>query len=134
MAVSQNDTVPLRSQQDVVMARQLVRKLTQDLKFGLVDQTKFVTAASELARNAVIHGGGGEMCWAIVEVGGRTGLKLSFQDSGKGIPNVELAMMDGWTSGGGLGMGLSGAKRLVNEFEIQSEPGKGTRVAITRWK
>ena len=134
MAVSQNDTVPLRSQQDVVMARQLVRKLTQDLKFGLVDQTKFVTAASELARNAVIHGGGGEMCWAIVEVGGRTGLKLSFQDSGKGIPNVELAMMDGWTSGGGLGMGLSGAKRLVNEFEIQSEPGKGTEVAITRWK
>ena len=134
MAVSQNDTVPLRSQQDVVMARQLVRKLTQDLKFGLVDQTKFVTAASELARNAVIHGGGGEMCWAMVEVGGRTGLKLSFQDSGKGIPNVELAMMDGWTSGGGLGMGLSGAKRLVNEFEIQSEPGKGTRVAITRWK
>jgi len=134
MAVSQNDTVPLRSQQDVVMARQLVRKLTQDLKFGLVDQTKFVTAASELARNAVIHGGGGEMCWEIVEVGGRTGLKLSFQDSGKGIPNVELAMMDGWTSGGGLGMGLSGAKRLVNEFEIQSELGKGTRVAITRWK
>ena len=134
MAVSQNDTVPLRSQQDVVMARQLVRKLTQDLKFGLVDQTKFVTAASELARNAVIHGGGGEMSWAMVEVGGRTGLKLSFQDSGKGIPNVELAMMDGWTSGGGLGMGLSGAKRLVNEFEIQSEPGKGTRVAITRWK
>ena len=134
MAVSQNDTVPLRSQQDVVMARQLVRKLTQDLKFGLVDQTKFVTAASELARNAVIHGGGGEMGWAIVEVGGRTGLKLSFQDSGKGIPNLELAMMDGWTSGGGLGMGLSGAKRLVNEFEIQSEPGKGTRVAITRWK
>jgi serine/threonine-protein kinase RsbT len=134
MAVSQNDTVPLRSQQDVVMARQLVRKLTQDLKYGLVDQTKFVTAASELARNAVIHGGGGEMCWAIVEVGGRTGLKLSFQDSGKGIPNVELAMMDGWTSGGGLGMGLSGAKRLVNEFEIQSELGKGTRVAITRWK
>ena len=134
MAVSQNDTVPLRSQQDVVMARQLVRNFTQDLKFGLVDQTKFVTAASELARNAVIHGGGGEMCWAIVEVGGRTGLKLSFQDSGKGIPNVELAMMDGWTSGGGLGMGLSGAKRLVNEFEIQSEPGKGTRVAITRWK
>ena len=74
------------------------------------------------------------MCWAMVEVGGRTGLKLSFQDSGKGIPNVELAMMDGWTSGGGLGMGLSGAKRLVNEFEIQSELGKGTRVAITRWK
>ena len=134
MAVSQNDTVPLRSQQDVVMARQLVRKLTQDLKYGLVDQTKFVTAASELARNAVIHGGGGEMCWAMVEVGGRTGLKLSFQDSGKGIPNLELAMMDGWTSGGGLGMGLSGAKRLVNEFEIQSEPGKGTRVAISRWK
>ena len=134
MAVSQNDTVPLRSQQDVVMARQLVRKLSHDLQFGLVDQTKFVTAASELARNAVIHGGGGEMCWAIVEAGGRTGLKLSFQDSGKGIPNLELAMMDGWTSGGGLGMGLSGAKRLVNEFEIQSEPGKGTRVAITRWK
>ena len=134
MAVSQNDTVPLRSQQDVVMARQLVRKLTQDLKFGLVDQTKFVTAASELARNAVIHGGGGEMCWEIVEGGGRTGLKLSFQDSGQGIANLELAMMDGWTSGGGLGMGLSGAKRLVNEFEIQSEPGKGTRVAITRWK
>lgn len=128
------DHVPLRTEQDVVMARQAVRKLTQQLGFSLVDQTKMVTAASELARNAMTHGRGGHMQCELLADGTRNGLRLSFIDTGPGIPNLELAMQDGWTSGGGLGMGLSGAKRLVNEFELQSEPGQGTRVVITRWK
>ena len=134
MAVSQNDTVPLRSQQDVVMARQLVRKLTQDLKYGLVDQTKLVTAASELARNALDHGKGGEMTIETVNSGARVGLRLTFEDHGPGIPNIEKAMSDGYTTGGGMGLGLGGSKRLVNEFNIESEAGKGTRVTVARWK
>jgi serine/threonine-protein kinase RsbT len=116
------------------MARQLVRKMTQELAFSLVDQTKMVTAASELARNAVIYGGGGVMYWQLLSAGLKKGLRLSFKDEGPGIPDLALAMTDGWTSGSGLGMGLSGAKRLVNEFEIESEAGKGTRVTIVRWK
>ena len=125
---------PLRSEHDIVLARQQVRKLTQELKFSLVDQTKMVTAASELARNALIYGKGGAMHWEIVQAEARTGLKLLFADEGPGIPNMELAMTDGWTSGKGLGMGLTGAKRLVNEFEIDSKVNGGTRVTITRWK
>jgi serine/threonine-protein kinase RsbT len=125
---------PLRSEHDIVLARQQVRKLTQELKFSLVDQTKMVTAASELARNALIYGGGGTMFWEIVNAESRTGLKLKFSDEGPGIPNMDLAMTDGWTSGKGLGMGLTGSKRLVNEFEIDSAVGAGTRVTITRWK
>ncbi|MGA8709355.1 MAG: anti-sigma regulatory factor [Steroidobacteraceae bacterium] len=116
------------------MARQLVRRVTQKLAFSLVDQTKMVTAASELARNALIHGGGGSMRWQLCTEGARNGLKLTFVDEGPGIPNIELAMSDGWTSGSGLGMGLSGAKRLVNHFDIHSRLGAGTRVSITRWK
>ena len=125
---------PLRSEHDIVLARQQVRKLTQELKFSLVDQTKMVTAASELARNALIYGKGGAMLWEILQVESRIGLKLLFADEGPGIPNMDLAMTDGWTSGNGLGMGLTGAKRLVNEFEIDSKVNAGTRVTITRWK
>jgi serine/threonine-protein kinase RsbT len=126
--------MPLRSEHDIVMARQAVRRMTQKLTFSLVDQTKMVTAASELARNALIYGGGGCMRWQVLSEGTRNGLKLSFIDEGPGIANMELAMSDGWTSGSGLGMGLSGARRLVNDFEIDTRVGAGTRVSITRWK
>jgi serine/threonine-protein kinase RsbT len=125
---------PLRSEHDIVLARQQVRRLTQELKFSLVDQTKMVTAASELARNALIYGKGGAMHWEVLQVESRSGLKLLFADEGPGIANMDLAMTDGWTSGTGLGMGLTGAKRLVNEFEIDSKVNGGTRVTITRWK
>jgi serine/threonine-protein kinase RsbT len=134
MAVLKSDALPLRTEQDVVLARQAVRKLTQELKFSLVDQTKMVTAASELARNTVIYGGGGVMKTEVLLDGARNGLRLTFEDQGPGIPDMTLAMKDGWTSGHGLGMGLSGAKRLVNDFDIHSEVGKGTRVSIARWK
>lgn len=134
MAIVRSAEVKLQGEQDVVQARKEVRKLTQEIAFSLVDQTKMVTAASEIARNTVIYGGGGSMQWEILKDGLRHGLRLIFQDQGPGIANLELAMTDGWTSGSGLGMGLSGTKRLVNEFEITSELGKGTRVAITRWK
>jgi serine/threonine-protein kinase RsbT len=128
------DEAPLRSEHEIVQARQLVRRLTQELGFSLVDQTKMVTAASELARNALVYGGGGSMCWKVLDDGRRRGLKLTFSDEGPGIPNVEMAMTDGWSSGKGLGMGLSGARRLVNQFELDTTPGAGTRVSITRWK
>ena len=134
MAVTRTESLPLRVEQDVVLARQAVRKLTQELKFSLVDQTKMVTAASELARNTVIYGGGGTMRAEVLLDGARNGLRLTFEDQGPGIPDLSLAMKDGWTSGHGLGMGLSGAKRLVNDFDIASEVGKGTRVMIARWK
>ena len=124
---------PLRSQHDIVMARQTVRRLTQELSFSLVDQTKMVTAASELARNTLTYGGGGVMRWAVIRNGAKTGIKLVFSDQGPGIANVELALTDGWTTGGGLGLGLCGARRLVNEFEIDSAVGSGTRVTIIRW-
>jgi serine/threonine-protein kinase RsbT len=125
---------PLKSEQDIVMARQLVRKLTQELKFSLVDQTKMVTAASELARNAYTYGRGGTMIWELIRTHDRQGLKLLFADEGPGIPDIDLAMTDGWTSGNGMGMGLTGAKRLVNDFELDTKVGGGTRVTITRWK
>jgi serine/threonine-protein kinase RsbT len=132
--VTKSDRLPLRTEQDIVLARQMVRKLTRDLAFGLVDQTKMVTAASELARNALVHGGGGDLLWECLVDGAKKGLRLTFSDEGPGIANMELAMTDGWTTGTGLGMGLSGAKRLVNDFEVESQVGKGTRVTITRWK
>jgi serine/threonine-protein kinase RsbT len=128
-----NGQAPLKSEHDIVLARQLVRKLTQELGFSLVDQTKMVTAASELARNALIYGQGGVMHWQRFD-GDRRGLKLLFADDGPGIPDMDLAMTDGWTSGHGLGMGLTGAKRLVNEFDIDTKVGGGTRVTIARWK
>jgi serine/threonine-protein kinase RsbT len=126
--------MPLASEQDIVMSRQMVRRLTQQLKFSLVDQTKMITAASELSRNTVVYGGGGEMRWEVVQQGIRTGLRLAFEDRGPGIPDVDLALTDGWTSGGGLGVGLSGSRRLVNEFEIRTAVGEGTCVTVTRWK
>jgi serine/threonine-protein kinase RsbT len=125
---------PLKSEHDIVLARQQVRRITQELKFSLVDQTKMVTAASELARNAYIYGRGGTMHWEVLQGEARVGLRLRFADEGPGIPNLELAMTDGWTSGTGLGMGLTGAKRLVNEFHIDTKVDGGTRVTITRWK
>lgn len=134
MSVTKADVLAIRSEQDIVAARQLVRKLAIELKFSLVEQTKMVTAASELARNTLIYGGGGEMQWEILLLGARRGLRLIFVDEGPGIPDLALAMTDGWTSGNGLGMGLTGAKRLVNEFDIQSTPGAGTRVTVVRWK
>ncbi|MGV3493019.1 MAG: anti-sigma regulatory factor [Ramlibacter sp.] len=127
-------SLPVRSEEDIVASRQKVRALSQQLKFSLVDQTKFITAASELSRNTLVHGGGGVMHWEILEDGVRRGLRLHFDDEGPGIPDVKLAMTDGWTSGGGMGLGLPGSKRLVHEFEIRSAPGQGTRVSITRWK
>jgi serine/threonine-protein kinase RsbT len=134
MALVKSEELPVRLEQDVVMARQAVRRLAVELKFSLVDQTKMVTAASELARNTVVYGGGGTMRCEVLIDGGKSGLRLTFEDRGPGIPDMSLAMKDGWTSGSGMGMGLSGAKRLVNDFDIVSEVGKGTRVTITRWK
>lgn len=99
----------------------------------LIDLTKLVTAVSELARNTMVYGGGGDMDWQILDEPPRTGLRLVFRDEGPGIPDLKLAMTDGWTSGSGLGLGLTGAKRLVEEFELETEPGKGTRITITRW-
>ena len=124
----------LLGERDIVMSRQMVRKLTQQIKFTLVDQTKMITAASELSRNTVVYGGGGEMRWEILTQGIRTGLRLWFEDKGPGIPDVDLALPDGWTSGSGMGVGLSGSKRLVNEFEIRTAVGEGTCVTVTRWK
>jgi serine/threonine-protein kinase RsbT len=124
----------LRDEADIVASRQTVRTLTQRLKFSLVDQTKMITAASELSRNTVVYGGGGTMEWELVEAGGRQGLKLVFVDHGPGIADVDLALKDGWTSGKGMGLGLSGSKRLVHEFELQTVVGAGTRVSVLRWK
>ena len=134
MAVTASGSMPVRSDQDIVLTRQEVRRLTQEQKFSLVDQTKMITAASELSRNTVVYGGGGEMRWEVLAEGARHGLRLHFEDKGPGIPDVAQAMTDGWTSGKGLGMGLSGSKRLVNEFEIRTAAGEGTCVSITRWK
>jgi len=126
--------MPLLGERDIVMCRQTVRKLTQQVKFSLVDQTKMITAASELSRNTVVYGGGGEMRWEIVQEGLRTGLRLAFEDKGPGIPDVDLALTDGWTSGTGMGVGLSGSRRLVNDFDLRTVPGEGTCVTIARWK
>jgi serine/threonine-protein kinase RsbT len=123
---------PIRSAHDIVMARQVVRRLSQELRFSLVDQTKMVTAASELARNTLTYGGGGEMYWQTLTNGTKRGLRLVFTDQGPGIANLELALTDGWTSGNGLGLGLTGSRRLVNEFDIETSP-TGTRVTIVRW-
>ena len=120
-------------EQDVVAARQNVRKLATQIAMRLVDQTKLITAASELARNTVIYGGGGHMDWSIVEKGVRKGLRLTFRDEGPGIADLKLAMTDGWTSGNGLGLGLTGTKRLVDDFDIDTGPGRGTRVTIVKW-
>jgi serine/threonine-protein kinase RsbT len=134
MTVTHSESIPVRSQEDVVMVRQRVRAVAAEEGFRLVDQTKLVTAASELARNTFIYGGGGASLIEIIENGGRKGLRVTFEDNGPGIADLDLAMKDGYTTGGGLGLGLSGAKRLSNEFEIRSRPGEGTRVSILRWR
>ncbi|MFE2106599.1 anti-sigma regulatory factor [Kitasatospora sp. NPDC059463] len=118
---------------DVVRARQTVRTFAQQCGLSLVDQTKLVTAASELARNTLVYGGGGLMRCALVHRDGRRGVRADFEDSGPGIPDLDLALTDGWTSGGGLGLGLSGARRLVDDFDLASEADAGTRVSVTKW-
>jgi serine/threonine-protein kinase RsbT len=125
---------PVVSEQDVVKARQAIRRVSQELGFSIVDQTKIVTAASELIRNAIVYGGGGTIEWEVVAQDGKKGLQLTVSDEGPGIEDLPLAMKDGWTTGGGLGMGLPGTKRLVNDFKITSKPGAGTTVVVTRWK
>ena len=134
MIVTKDDTLPLQSSQDVVVARQLVRTRAAELGFSLVDQTKIVTAASELARNTLEHGGGGECRIESISEGMRKGLRLCFEDHGPGIPDVQLALTDGYTSKNGMGLGLSGSKRLVNEFKIETHVGQGTRVTVVKWK
>ena len=128
------DTLPLQSSEHVVMVRQAVRLRAVELGFSLVDQTKIITAASELGRNTIQHGGGGQAMVEVINDGVRRGLRLTFEDKGPGIPDIATAMRDGYSTGNGLGLGLSGSKRLANEFAITSAPGEGTRVVITRWK
>jgi serine/threonine-protein kinase RsbT len=132
--VAGNEAIALVSQQDIVMARQKIRKTAEQMGFSLVDQTKIVTAVSELVRNAIVYGGGGTLEWENIAENGRQGLRLTVNDHGPGIKDLTLAMTDGWSSGKGLGLGLPGAKRLVNDFAITSNPGIGTTVIITRWK
>ena len=133
MSVVHSDTIPVSSESDIVMVRRRVRELASQVGLSLVDQTKLVTAASELARNTVVYGGGGTLQLESLN-GPRSGVRLILTDQGPGIPDLELAMRDGFTTGTGLGLGLGGAKRLVNEFQIQSTVGLGTKVALTRWK
>jgi len=133
MAAVRTDELEIASSEDVVRVRQVVREVAVSLGFSLVDQTKIVTAASELARNTHDYGGGGRFRLDVLTNGDRHGLRLVFDDDGPGIPDVERALQDGYTTGGGLGMGLGGARRLVNEFEIDSRPGEGTRVTAIRW-
>lgn len=134
MEVLKADSASIGSSSDVVKVRQLVRQWTISLGFSLVDQTKMVTAASELARNAWEHGGGGTVTLESLNNESRRGLRLTFADQGAGIADVQQALKDGYTTGGGMGLGLGGAKRLVNEFKIDSAPGQGTKVMIVRWR
>lgn len=134
MIVTGNEKLELAASEDIVKARLAVRRKLVDLKFSLIDQTKMVTAASEIARNAIDYGGGGTLTLEVLEDGGKKGLRLIFEDHGPGIADMDLAMKDGYTTASGLGLGLGGAKRLVNEFSIDSEPGRGTIIILTRWK
>jgi serine/threonine-protein kinase RsbT len=134
LIVEKSATLPVKLAEDVVRARQAVRAQAVEAGFSLVDQTKLVTAASEIARNTVEYGGGGTLLIESLREGIRRGLRLTFADEGPGIANLQRAMTDGYTTGGGLGLGLSGAKRLSSEFDIQSTPGKGTRVVLGRWR
>jgi serine/threonine-protein kinase RsbT len=133
VAVIRDDVMPIRSSDDIVRVRQDVRSRAIEIGLSLVDQTKIVTAASELARNTLDYGEGGTARLQIIQDGGRRGVRLTFEDQGPGIADIQLALKDGYTSGKGLGLGLSGAKRLSNEFSIDSAPGEGTRVTIVRW-
>jgi serine/threonine-protein kinase RsbT len=128
------ERMEIKEQSDVVRIRHAVRSLALELRFSVVDQTKIVTAASELGRNTLVHGRGGVCSIETLEQDGRAGIRLTFEDEGPGIPDIQLALKDGYTSGDGMGLGLGGAKRLMSEFEIASTPGKGTRVSVIRWK
>src|SRR6476469_3368044 len=132
--VERNEVLEVRTTNDIVRVRQRMREWAVEAGFSLVDQTKIVTAASELARNTLEHGGGGTARVELLADGGRRGLRLTCEDHGPGIADLQLALKDGYTSRDGLGLGLGGARRLVNEFAIESRPGEGTRVTITRWK
>src|SRR6201996_5486609 len=134
MTTQKSEQLDIRSSDDVVRVRQVARTLALGAGLSLVDQTKIITAASELARNTLDYGGGGTVLAELVEAAGRHGLRLTFEDHGPGIPDIETALKDGFTSGKGMGLGLGGAKRLSNEFSIQSKPGEGTKVSIARWK
>ncbi len=128
------ESISVADSADIVAVRHAVRRQAVKINLSLVDQTKIVTAASELARNMLVYGGGGEVTLEILQEGVRNGLRAHFVDAGPGIPNLDLALRDGFTTGSGMGLGLGGAKRLVNEFNIESAPGKGTHVTITRWR
>ena len=134
MTVLRHELLQVRTQHDIVTVRQQVRAWAVAQGLGLVDQTKIVTAASELARNTLEYGGGGTALLEALQDGIRKGLRLTFEDRGPGIADIAQALTDGWTSGGGMGLGLSGSRRLVNDFDIWSQPGEGTRVTVTRWK
>lgn len=134
MTVLKREVLPLQNSNDIVVARQKVRLWATELKFSLVDQTKLVTAASELARNTLDHGKGGEMTIEVVSNLARSGVRLTFADSGPGIPDIELALKEGFTTGSGMGLGLGGSKRLVNDFTIESSAGNGTKITVVRWK
>lgn len=125
---------PLKTESDVVLFRQAVRARTAEMKFSLVEQTKIVTAVSEIARNALIYGGGGLGKFEILESGGKIGLHLTIEDDGPGIGDVTQALKDGFTSGGGMGLGLGGARRLMDDFDIVTAPGQGTKISMTKWK
>ena len=131
---AKDDTLQIRTSTDVVQVRQAVRNLATEMGFSLIDQTKLVTAASELARNTLEHGGGGTVRIQTVTSGVKPGIRLTFEDQGPGIPDVKLALTDGYTTGNGMGLGLSGSKRLVNDFDLQSKVGEGTRITVTKWK
>ena len=133
-ATTRTERLAIRSSEDVVKVRQQTRIFAVAAGLSLVDQTKIITAASELARNTLDYGGGGEVCVEVTEDGGRRGVRLAFEDRGPGIPDVKAALTDGFTTGSGLGLGLGGARRLANEFSIESKVGVGTKVTITRWK
>jgi serine/threonine-protein kinase RsbT len=134
MSVQKREQFPLKTSNDVLVARQRVRQLAVELRFSLVDQTKLVTAASELARNVLDHGKGGAMTIEVLNEGARSGLRLTFEDQGPGIPDIEQALKDGFTTGSGMGLGLGGSKRLVNDFSIESQVGKGTKITVARWR
>jgi serine/threonine-protein kinase RsbT len=134
LIVEKNENLAIRAGDDVVRARQAVRALALQAGFSLVDQTKIITAASEIARNTLDYGGGGELTLELLRDGARRGLRLTFVDQGPGIANIELALQDGYTTGNGLGLGLSGAKRLSNDFSIDTKPGAGTKITLARWK
>jgi serine/threonine-protein kinase RsbT len=134
MRVLSSVLMPIASSEDIVIVRTAVRKQSVSLGFNLIDQTKLVTASSELARNTLDYGGGGTARIEVIEDGRRTGIKVTFEDQGPGIPDAALALTDGYTSGGGMGLGLGGARRLCHDFELRSIPGEGTLVSIARWK